>query len=119
MQNTQSLTCISCPMGCRMTVTLEDKTVTAVEGNHCRRGDVYARQECVMPMRMVTAVVPVEGSPMPVSVKTAAPIPKAKIALCMEELRRTHVRVPVLAGDIVLRNVAQTGVDVVATKSIV
>lgn len=119
MQTTQNLTCISCPMGCRMTVTLENKAVTAVEGNHCKRGDMYARQECVMPMRMVTAVVPVEGSAMPVSVKTAEPIPKAKITACMDELRRVRVRVPVMCGDVVLHDAAQTGVDVVATKTIV
>ena len=54
------ITCINCPVGCRMTVTLSDGgDVLSVEGNTCPRGDRYARQESVQPLRMVTAVAPV------------------------------------------------------------
>lgn len=115
----QQITCISCPVGCRMTVTLENGEVTKVENNTCKRGETYARQECVAPMRMVTAVAPVFGSPMPVSVKTAEPIPKDKIAACMREILSAKFRMPILPGDILIENVAGTGVNVVATKAIV
>ena len=82
------ITCINCPMGCRMTVALDENgAVTAVKGNTCKRGDTYARQEVTMPVRMVTAVVPVAGSGMPVSVKTRTPIPKKEIPACMAALR--------------------------------
>ena len=56
------LTCINCPVGCRMNAVLENGVVTEVTGNACKRGADYARQECVAPMRMLTAVIPVEGS---------------------------------------------------------
>ena len=102
-----------------MTVTLEDGAVVKVENNTCKRGDAYARQECVAPMRMVTAVAPVMGSDMPVSVKTAEPIPKEKIFACMDAIRAAHFTMPILMGDVLIRNVADTGVDLVATKSIV
>ena len=53
-------------MGCRMAVTLsKDGEVVSVQGNTCRRGEIYARQEVTAPVRMVTAVVPVRGSVMP------------------------------------------------------
>ncbi len=119
MQTQQQITCISCPVGCRMTVTLEDGQVTKVENNTCKRGDTYARQECVAPMRMVTAVAPVKGSKIPVSVKTSAPIPKNKIFDCMQEILQSDLRMPILPGDVLIENVADTGVSVVATKAIV
>ncbi len=114
----QVITCINCPVGCRMTVTLTDGKVTAVAGNTCKRGETYARQECVDPQRMVTAVIPVEGASMPVSVKTRTPISKKLIRPCMRALSEVHIAAPVRAGQVVLADVCGTGVDVIATKSV-
>lgn len=114
----QVLTCINCPVGCRMTVTLEGGEVVSVSGNTCKRGEAYARQESVAPQRMVTAVIPVEGSAMPLSVKTRTPIPKRLIPACMKALSEVKVSAPVRAGSVVLPDVCSTGVDVIATKSV-
>ena len=70
------IVCINCPVGCRLKVKVENGAVTQVQGNACKRGETYARQECVAPMRMITAVIPVAGSKMPLSVKTRNPIYK-------------------------------------------
>lgn len=112
------ITCINCPVGCRMTVELADGQVISVTGNACRRGEAYARQECTDPRRMVTAVIPVAGSDTPLSVKTRAPIPKARIADCMAALADVQMRAPIEAGSVVLADVCGTGVDVIATKSV-
>ena len=113
------ITCINCPMGCRMTVALDGEgAVRSVSGNTCARGEKYARQEVTAPVRMVTAVVPVEGSVCPLSVKTREPIPKGKIAACMAALRELRLTLPVRAGDVVLPDVCGTGVDVIATRSL-
>lgn len=112
------ITCINCPVGCRLTVELEDGKVVSVAGNTCPRGAAYARQECVDPLRMVTAVVPVAGSPAPVSCKTRTPIPKKLIAACMKELAAVQLTAPIAAGSVILPNVCGTGVDVIATKSV-
>ena len=112
------ITCINCPMGCRMTVALDGGQVASVKGNTCRRGDTYARQEVTSPVRMVTAVVPVQGSSMPVSVKTRTPIPKKDIPACMAALRALSLAAPIRAGETVLANVCNSGVDVIATKSV-
>lgn len=114
----QIITCISCPVGCRMTVTLENGAFVSVTGNTCKRGEVYARQECVAPERMVTAVIPVKGAAMPLSVKTRTPIPKAKINACMQALAQVEITAPVHMGDVVLPDVCGTGVDIIATKSV-
>lgn len=112
------ITCINCPVGCRLNVTLENGQVVSVTGNTCKRGETYARQECVDPLRMVTAVIPVAGSAMPLSVKTRTPIPKNRIADCMRALAGVRMTAPVAAGSVVLADVCGTGVDVIATKSV-
>ena len=114
----QTITCINCPMGCRMTVTIEDGQVTSVTGNTCKRGERYAHQECIAPERMVTAVIVVSNRSMPLSVKTRTPIPKKLIHACMTELSKVTIAAPIKAGDVVLTDVCGTGVDVIATKNI-
>ena len=119
MREEQRITCISCPVGCRMTVTVEDGQVVRVENNSCKRGEVYARQESVRPMRMVTAVAPVEGSARPVSLKTREPVPKEKIMDVMAAIRGLKLKPPILIGDVLLEVAAGTGVSLVATRSLV
>lgn len=114
----QQITCINCPQGCRMTVTVEDGKVVSVVGNNCRRGAAYAQQECIAPERMVTAVIPVVGRSTPISVKTRAPIPKAKIRDCMIALSKVRVSAPIAMGQVLLSNVCDTGVDIIATKNL-
>ena len=119
-ETTRELTCIGCPLGCSITVTMNGTDVVSVTGNTCPRGDAYARKEVTNPTRIVTSTVRVEGgiSPM-VNVKTASDIPKAKIFECASALTNVVVTAPVKIGDVVLSNVAGTGVDVVAAKNIV
>ena len=112
------ITCINCPVGCRMTVLVEDGVVKEVTGNSCLRGKNYAMQECVAPERMVTAVVTVQNSDMPVSVKTRTPIPKNKIFECMKQISSLKLYAPIKMGDVICPDVCGTGVDVIATKAI-
>jgi CxxC motif-containing protein len=114
----QLITCINCPVGCRMTVNVENGKVVSVTGNSCKRGITYAAQESVAPMRMVTAVVPVKGRRLPLSVKTRAPIPKGSITACMREIMALRLSPPVRMGDTVIADVCGTGVDVIATKTV-
>ena len=112
------ITCISCPVGCRMTVSVENGQVTNVSGNGCKRGYEYALQESVAPKRMVTAVVTVQNRKMPLSVKTRTPIPKKTIFDCMKQLGALTLTAPVHMGDVICPNVGGTGVDVIATKTV-
>ena len=113
----QLITCINCPVGCRMTVTLSDGgDVLSVEGNTCPRGDRYARQESVQPLRMVTAVIPVSNSATPLSVKTASPVPKRLIPDVMAALRKVEVKAPIAIGQTIVSDVCHTGVDIIATR---
>lgn len=118
MEN-RDLICIGCPMGCMLTVSMENGEVLSVTGNTCKRGDAYARKEVTNPTRIVTSSVRVVGGELPVvSVKTGEDIPKGKIKDCMKALKEVVVKAPVHIGDVLLEDVAGTGVDVVATKEI-
>ncbi|MCI8864586.1 MAG: DUF1667 domain-containing protein [Lachnospiraceae bacterium] len=115
----RELICIGCPMGCPLTVELEGSEVKSVSGHTCKRGDVYARKEVTNPTRIVTSTVKVTGgSADMVSVKTREDIPKDKIFACVQALKDVVVEAPVHIGDVILSNVAGTGVDIVATKHV-
>ena len=114
----QMITCINCPIGCRMTVNVDNGQVVSITGNGCKRGREYAAQESVAPKRMVTAVVSVTGRKTPVSVKTRTPIPKEKIFDCMAAIENAKIEPPVRMGDVICKNVCDTGVDVIATKTV-
>ena len=113
------ITCINCPVGCRMQVELSEAgEFLSVTGNTCPRGAKYAEQECTRPLRMVTAVLPVSGSRMPLSVKTSAPVPKEQIPGIMRILSDTHVSLPVAAGQVIVPDILETGSDIIATRSL-
>lgn len=98
---------------------MNDMEVMSVTGNTCPRGADYARKELTNPTRIVTTTVRVEdGETNMVSVKTKQDIPKEKIFACMEAVRHLTVKAPVAIGDVILPDVAGTGVDIVATKNV-
>lgn len=114
----RELICVSCPMGCPITVTLDDDNqVVSVAGNTCKRGDAYARAECTNPVRMITSTVRVlGGSSYVVPCKTASPVPKQLMMECMDVINKTQVKAPVKIGDVLIENILNTGVDIVATN---
>ena len=115
---TRELTCIQCPMGCQLTVTVDGDKVS-VTGNICPRGAVYGEKEIKDPTRTVTSSVIVEGGEIArASVKTASDIPKDKIFEVMEEIHGIKVKAPVNLGDVIIKDAAGTGVDVIATKTV-
>lgn len=116
---TRELTCIGCPMGCQLTVTLDGGEVTEVKGNTCAKGDIYARKEVVNPTRIVTSTIKIKGGDKErVSVKTANDIPKSKIFEVMKDIDAACVKAPVHIGDILVKDVAGCGVDVIATRNV-
>lgn len=115
----RELTCIGCPMGCALQVEIENGQVIKVTGNTCKRGEEYGKKECTNPTRIVTSSVKVDGSDNAmVSVKTERDIPKGKIFDVVKQLKSVVVKAPVHIGDIILHNVAGTGVNIIATKEI-
>lgn len=115
----RELTCINCPLGCQVEVTMtEDGEITNITGNSCKRGEVYARSEVTDPKRMVCSTARLhDGDHYSVPVKTAEAIPKDKIMEVMEEINKADVEAPVKIGQVVVENVAGSGVNVIATAN--
>lgn len=118
MEN-RELICIGCPLGCMITVGMENGEVVSVTGNTCKRGDAYARKEVTNPTRIVTSTVAVRGGDHAmVSVKTKEDIPKSRIGDCIDALKGVSVEAPVSIGDVIVPDVLGLGVDVIATKNV-
>ena len=106
-----------CPLGCKIKVTQTgDKVV--VTGAACNNGREYALQEVTAPARIVMSVVPCRNSDIPtVTVKTSRPVPKEKIYEVMEQLSTVEVTAPVNVGDVLVKNIANLHVDILATRN--
>lgn len=117
-KDAQILTCIRCPRGCQVSVAADGGgQVLSVSGNLCARGGAYARAEVTNPVRTVTTTVPVEGGRTArVSVKTEHEVPRDAVMDVMRALAGVTASAPVEIGDVVVSNVAGTGVDLVATS---
>lgn len=119
MGEKKEFVCIRCPLGCNITVEVEDKDIKSIVGNTCPRGADYVTKELTDPRRIVTSLVRVQGGELPVvSVKTAADIPKDKIMECITVLKDIELSAPVRMGEVVAKNVCGTGVNVVATANV-
>ena len=112
---TQLVTCTVCPMGCEITVKGEADHIESVEGFSCKRGEQYARDEFICPKRTLTTTVLLTGSSEPLlPVRSSGPLPKDSIPSCMRIIRGLIVAAPVSEGQILLDNLAGTGVSLVA-----
>ncbi|EMT39115.1 Uncharacterized protein with conserved CXXC pairs [Thermoanaerobacter thermohydrosulfuricus WC1] len=115
----KEITCIVCPLGCRIQVEMERGEIKSVKGYSCSRGLEYAKNEVTMPKRTITTSVRAIGGHLPLlSVRTKEPVPKEKIQEIMLELAKVEVKAPVKIGDVVVKNILGTGVDIIATRNL-
>lgn len=114
----KDMTCVACPLGCQITVETEGNEVISVTGNTCKRGDAYARTEISNPVRSIHSTVKITNGEHPVvPCKTSGPIPKAAIFDVMKEINKVTVDAPVKIGQVFIKNVCDTGVDIIATNN--
>ncbi len=114
----KTITCTTCPIGCSIVVEGDGTTVTSMEGAACVRGTKFATAEYTHPERILTSLVKVEGSEVPLApIRSVRPVPKELLFQCMDEIRAVVLPKPVKAGDVVIANICGTGVDMVATGS--
>lgn len=115
---TRKLTCIVCPIGCALSVEIdENKNVLSVEGNTCKRGETYARTECTAPQRTITTTVSVRGGGV-APVKTDKTVPKELVFECMKEINKAVAEPDGFLGDVVIEDILDTGANVVLTRNV-
>lgn len=119
MNKYRKLTCIGCPMGCQLCVSLEAGQPVAVSGNQCGVGARYGIQEVKDPKRILTTTVAVDYGEQPcVAVKSSKPLPKDQLLLCVKEIASLHVAAPVQSGQVIVWNIRNTGIDLIASQRI-
>ena len=112
----KTITCICCPKGCLVTLDTENPEET-IKGFGCPQGKEYAIGELPHPLRTISSTVEIKGGLHPrIPVKTNGNIPKEKIFEVMDEINKISVESPVKCGDILLENVLDTGVNIVACR---
>ena len=115
----ETFTCIGCPIGCTLEVTMHDLENIVVEGNLCAIGDRYGKKEIVSPVRMVTSTVLVdEGVDSLVPVKTDKEINKTLMVELARALAGVKVKAPVHIGDVLVENILDSGVNMIATSEV-
>jgi len=108
--------CVACPKGCRLEVQRESGEILVSHAG-CKRGIDYAIGEVTDPRRMVASTVRIHGGLHPlVPVYTSAPVPKDKIFELLDLIRAFEVQAPVKAGQILIQDALQTGIDVIASR---
>lgn len=119
---TREFTCVVCPNGCSIVVDVDDDenpVVTRVQGNTCKRGEAWARQEVENPMRTIASSVPVRGGDfLLASVRTSRPVPLAKIRAVMTEIRKVSLTAPVRIGEVIIPRPAGCDTDIVVTRTV-
>lgn len=111
----EKLICIVCPVGCHLEIDV--KNDYKVTGNACPRGEVYGKEELIAPKRVVTSTVKIKGGiHNRVPVKTNGSIPKELVFKCMESLNSIELKSPVKVGDLIVKDIFGTGVDLVVTR---
>lgn len=122
MSSTREYTCVVCPNGCTLKVEVSEgdhPEVVKVNGNICKRGDAWVRQEVENPMRTIASSVLVRGGDFPLaSVRTDAPIPLGSIGSVMQKIRDVATDAPLHIGDVVLANPAGTACNVIVTREV-
>ena len=115
------LVCISCPVGCALTVHIDGSDVKVL-GNQCRLGAIYGAKEVTDPRRIITTSIFVHNEDHSVSqilcVKTDGDVPKPQMAACVTAIKEIELKGNIQVGDIVVKNILNLGVDVVATRDI-
>ena len=107
------ITCIMCPVGCTLNVTKKGKTIT-VNGNGCPRGEIYGKNEITTPKRMVTTIKKYKDGT--ISLKTSEPIDKNLVADCLKEINKTKEPKNIKTGEVFIKNILSTNVDIIVTN---
>ena len=120
---TSLVTCVICPKGCSISVDWEDesgkKVIREVKGNSCKRGFTYASSEVVHPERVLSSTVRIrDGKLSLLPVRSASPLPKELLLTAMETIKRTVINAPVKMGDIIIPDIAGTGISMIACRDV-
>ena len=110
--------CVICPIGCEIDVIHDGDRIISMEGNKCKKSEEFVQQELIEPMRILTTTVRIQGAKWPViPVRTDKSVPKRLFPRMMRQLRRVDLQAPVGMLDVVVKDIAGTGANIIATRT--
>ncbi|MGI6299363.1 MAG: DUF1667 domain-containing protein [Saccharofermentanales bacterium] len=120
------ITCILCPQGCQISVKKakkeqgqpDEETILSFSGQKCKRGADYARAEAIDPRRVLTTLVTLSDRRQPLPVRTRESIPQSLYWQALVTIHNLKLSTPIKAGDVLLIDLLETGIAVVATADL-
>ncbi len=113
------VTCIQCPMGCKIIVDIYKQEILGTKNAGCNRGIEYAIKEIKSPVRDFFSTIKVKNGKTPMlSVRSTKPVPKSLLLACAVEISKVTVRAPIRIGSTIMKDILKSGIDIVATKNI-
>lgn len=120
----KKMICISCPIGCHLTVSYKENEVLTHENIHvmdnkCSRGLIYGKEEILAPKRVVTATCAIDSELMDrIPVKSTGAIMKEDINELLEELYKVKLKSPVKLGDVIISDYKESGIDIITSRTL-
>lgn len=119
MEAVRSLICIICPVGCKLNITVTENGSLAIAGNCCEHGKMYAEEETLKPVRMLTTTIWIKnGETERVPVRTNKALPKKEIPEYMQRIKKLQIEAPVKVGEVLARDLFDSDVCLIATKNV-
>jgi CxxC motif-containing protein/thioredoxin reductase len=112
----KSLVCIVCPKGCEIELYGSASNPT-FEGYSCERGLEFAKQDIVNPKRVLCTTVLTKDSRL-LPVRTDREIPLESFERVMNRVKNIVVKKPVRRGEVIVENIENTNVNLVATATL-
>jgi CxxC motif-containing protein len=110
--------CVVCPIGCEIDVVHDGKKIISMEGNKCEKSEEFVSQELIEPMRILTTTVRIQGARWAViPVRSNKAVPKRLFPRIMKHLRRIKLQAPINMLDVVVKDVLDTGANIIATRT--
>jgi len=119
MKSEKKFICVRCPMGCEIQTTIDGYEIVNIQGNVCKLGKEYVKDEITDPKRIITTTVKVKnGKSQLVPVWTDKPVHKDKIFDLMKILREIELDAPVNIDDLIIDNVLNTETKILASGKV-
>ena len=116
---TSKIICTVCPKGCEISISELSTGNYNISQYSCERGKKYAEQEITNPSRILTTTIKVKNAFIKrLPVRSKEPVPKNSIIQLMEEIKKIEIEAPIKEGDIVIENILDTGIDIIASKNV-
>ena len=117
MKQVTQIHCVCCPNNCL--VTIDESADPPVSGNRCPNGSAYALGQMKDPQRQLVAEVRLLGAAVDrCPVKGDRPVPASALEEIGRILREFAAEAPVYVSQTLIHDIAGTGVNVLASKSI-